>query len=665
MLVQPRLKATKLVDVKLPEETVARRFWFRVLAEPYSLAMRIAVGNSYLPITLQEISKAVATNIAYLKNHSFKKGDRAIIISENCPEWLLMDIAILSLGGITVGIDPNCSASQVNYIINDSEATHVFAKDVKQIAKIDSNYSGTTMLFDQVVLDVLGCVDCQQYPFMQIFDKRAAHSVLQKLTRETKSPVSLYRQLFAIVDKEISEIRRQLLRPAKDGLYGTTNSDLATLVYTSGSTGTPKGCMITHGNIAFACQSIERHRIDASEKHVYLSYLPLAHIFERVVGSMTCIWLGIEIAFSDIDNVADAMKKIRPTILVGVPKVWRKIKERIFREACKTKGIRRWFAERALPIERELANNQYPFMSWSFDQMPEFLEKKILDILVYLKIRRKLGGRLRFAMSGGSATAPELIELFNSFGVPILRGYGLSETCGGVAATRPQALRPKSAPAYPLTCVGEPVEGMQIAIEEEVESSLAAGSSAGEIFIRGPLVFKGYWRLPDETAKVFTPDGYFRTGDNGYLDHNEFLHIIGRKKRSFKTDNGKYVSPEKIEKAFEGSELIEHIVPVGDDKPFVGGLVFVNHEKAKQIIAVHEMDANDKTNIYSHPLVIEAIADAIALANDKLERWEKVRKFVVVPMEASIENGLISLKRQICREFVMEHFSALADSLYN
>jgi long-chain acyl-CoA synthetase len=444
--------------------------------------------------------------------------------------------------------------------------------------------------------------------------------------------------LTAAVAGELAAVRA-------DTTCGITRDDLATIIYTSGSTGEPKGVMLTHGAFAAGCEGMLAHGFDIrQDRDVYLSYLPLAHVYERACGIMLCLWTGVPAAFCGIEEVRDVLKQVRPTLLHGVPAVWRKVKDNIFAHATGFKD---------------------KMLNWALAQKQPGFKRFLADKLVFRKIRGELGGRLRICTSGGAPISPEIVEFYQQIGIQLLQGYGLTETTGASVVNRPSGCADGACNKIGSvgTLINEAGLEMRIAPLPGQEDS-----GEGEIQFRGPTVMSGYWNRPADSSKTFTDDGWFKTGDRGRVDEHGFLFITGRIKRLLKTDGGKYVAPEKIEKAFEGSPLVAYVVPVGDGKPFISGLVFLNMQLASEIFnktgsAVITVPLTPAV-LAQNAEVIAAVQNAVNQANAKLERWEQLKKFSIVPVEATVADGLLTPTLKIRTEEVLKRYADMVEALY-
>lgn len=665
-------------------ETLVRRFWSHVFEKPDKTAVLVknmapsettifaGPSPSALPVFVRTTPKPyralhwsdsghiVAELMAFLHKNGFKKGDRAAILSWNCPEWVWIDLAVQSLGGVTVPIYPNTSSEGACDILNDSGAKFLFADDDEQLAKADNSLLQGALrkvLFAEAMKDVPDYTGATASP-------DAAYGSHQVLEFSAAS-----RRWFDTIAYEFKHFGR---------FDHVDLNSTATIIYTSGSTGKQKGAILTHGNIASACQGLMRHGFDFNDSDTYLSYLPLAHVYERVNGQAMCLWNAVPTSFCRVDELGEALKEVRPTILVGVPAVWRKIKDKITAELAtatgvKAKLIKLAFDERktgATALERALINLSaginHPKLKKALLSMTSEmiachagrtpLLNRLARKIVTKKIRAGVGGNLRLIMSGGAAIDPDVITFFNLVGLNLRQGYGLTETTGGIAAETPANNR--------IGSVGKLVDCVEIKFVENTENP---DPKKQIIFLRGETIFQGYNNLPKANAESFDADGWFNTGDLGWMDADGYLFITGRKKRQGKTEGGKYYSPEKIENAFDGSPLVQYVVPTGDGKPFIGALIFINQLEAKSLLAKSNVvTTGDAAAFYAtNAIIAQAIAEAVVSANKKLEHWESVGQYEIVPSEASVGNGLLTPTLKIRTERVLQQYSALVDLIYS
>jgi len=607
---------------------------------PYGVGGVVVVKpRPYIDLTWNEAGAIVAEMISALQRNGVKRGDRVALLSWNCPEWVWTDIAIQSLGAIAVPIYPNSAPEAVNYILGDCGAKLLIADDKSQTKKVATTGGAPvkTLLFSDLAAGSehynvrvkggeLKTAATHENPFPSISTSPAARDVLTFL--KVNGGKLAQGDLFMEV-------------PAPGGTsQGVSMGHTCTLIYTSGSTGEPKGVELTQENITASCQGVHDHGFNFNESDLYLSYLPLAHCYERINGQYICLWNAVPTAFCKVEEVAKAIKILRPTILLGVPQIWRKIKEKIESEIAAARGIKA------------------KLIKWAFAQEPGTISHWFADMLVFSKMRAGLGGRLRIMGSGGAAISAEVMSFYRGIGLSIIQGYGLTETCGAIAANNPTSNK--------VGTVGKLIPGVEIKFVPLPGDT----GSGGVIYLKGKPVCKGYYNRPEETAKSFTADGWFNTGDIGYMDEDDNLVITGRAKRLFKTEGGKYVAPEKVEKSFDGHAIIQAIVPLGDNRPFISALIFVNPLVARELltakgISVPAGDA-DSTQAFlaNHEVIKEAIKAAIAEGNTRLEQWETVKKVEVIGDEATVANGLLTATLKIRSEEAMKRYASRIDAIY-
>lgn len=621
--------------MKKNQNVLVRQFWSHVFTTPDRtgvLAKNEAPGGNeavivggmgmfpsavvierpaYIPVTWKECGYKVSEIMLFLKKKGVKKGDRVAILAWNSPEYVWTDLAIQSLGAVTVPVYPNSAAEQVNYILHDCGARLLLGDGKDQTGKVARDSGVETALFSEATA---GGYD---YSHARGEEVRIAHY-------DTRM--------------EMARVEKDFHRPADahGRFLGIDEKDISTFIYTSGSTGAPKGVVLTHFNIARCCQSLLK-RFDFNHTDRYLSYLPLAHVYERVNGTSLCLYAGVPAAYCKVDEMAEVVKLVKPTVLLGVPAVWRKIKDKAEAQLNGATGLKKLI------------------VGWSLKQSQPGFKRCIADMLVFSKVRAALGGDVRVMLSGGAPIAGDVLKFFELCGFKLIQGYGLTETCGGIAVNTLTENRVGS--------VGRLIDCVQIKIVPEPGDN----SGSGVIWLKGDCITGGYWNLPEANAKSFKDD-WFDTGDLGRIDADGYLWITGRKKRMLKTDGGKYVAPEKLENAFDGiDELVQYVVPVGDGKPFIGALIFVNQDKAKAFLAgkgvTVQAGANAAEFYAKHAEVVKRVAEIVEIANKTLERWETIKQFSIVPLGATTDNVLTN-KLSIKTEEVLKRYGTMVEELY-
>jgi long-chain acyl-CoA synthetase len=416
--------------------------------------------------------------------------------------------------------------------------------------------------------------------------------------------------------------------------------DVFTLVYTSGTTGEPKGVMLTHHNLISNIESVMLI-FNFSTNDCTLSFLPLSHVFERMAGFYTTLYAGCSIAYAEsIDTLAKNLAEVKPTVFMSVPRVYEKFYSRIIDNVAASQGFKKTLAQWALRVaskhtERKLAKQSSGLLL--------AVQYAIADRLVFAKIRRLLGGRLRLLISGGGALPKQLGVFFYGIGLTILEGYGLTETSPVISCNRPDNFK--------FGTVGPPISGVEVKIADD-----------GEILTRGPHIMKGYYNKPDATAETLASDGWFRTGDIGEIDSEGFLRITDRKKDLIVTSSGKNIAPQFVENTLKTSRYITQIVIVGDKRNFPSALIVPNLENLKKCAAAKGVADSE---LMTHPAILQEIQSDIDRLSKDLASFERVKKIALVPHEFTIESGEMTPSLKIKRGVVEKKYKQLIDSLYS
>ncbi|HKP73720.1 MAG TPA: long-chain fatty acid--CoA ligase [Pyrinomonadaceae bacterium] len=563
--------------------------------------------------------RAVALGLASL---GIGRGDRVALLSENRPEWSIADLAILSLGAVNVPIYTTQAVEQVRYILTDSAARVllVSGKKVYRHARAGIDASGAienVVFFDAEDAGVLeGALTLGEV-------ERAGAE------RDRRDPQAFDRYLNAI-------------RP----------DDLATIIYTSGTTGEPKGVMLTHANFISNVHSITS-ALPIRSDDVSLSVLPLSHIFERTVFYVFC-WNAVSVYYvPSIDQLAEYLKEVRPTIMTAVPRLFEQVYHKIVKRGTAAGGWRQKLFTWALDVGRRYAE----FVDRR-ERVPPLLElqQDVAGRVVFTKWRAGVGGRLRFFVSGGAPLSPALSYAFLAAGIPILQGFGMTETCI-TSANRPEDNKVGS--------IGLPFPGVEMKLDAE-----------GEILVRGPNVMRGYYQHPQETADAFTADGWFKTGDVGYTDEHGHFFITDRKKELFKLSNGKYVAPQQIESLIKQSALVNQVVVVGAGRKTPAALVVPDWEALQSALAENgdnEAESagrkkkggkSDHAALSRNPDAVRLVQREVASLTASLHDYERVRRVALLPEEFSIDGGEMTPTLKVKRRVINEKFGALIEGIY-
>ena len=540
-------------------------------------------------------------------------GDRVAILSESRPEWLIADFAALTRGAVTVPIYPTLPEAQVRYILADSGACAVVASDETQAAKVRAVWPDLPDLSVLVVVDGAPAAAAEREE-LDLAEARARG----------------HRRL---MDEE------GLARMYKEAAAAIPADRLATIIYTSGTTGEPKGVMLTHGNIVsnvLASDSV----ISVTDDDEALSFLPLSHAFERMV---CCLYLykGVTISFAEsLDTIARDLQGVRPTTLTGVPRVYEKLHARIHDAVAQAPAVRRALFHWALGVggaasRAARAGRPAPLATR--------LQLGVATRLVLSKVRERLGGRVRFVVSGSAPLSVPVAEFLFAIGVPVVEGYGLTETAPVLT------VNPLEAPR--LGSVGVAVPGVEIRIAAD-----------GEILARGPNVMQGYYDKPEETAGTIV-DGWFHTGDIGRLDDDGYLMITDRKKEIIVTAGGKNVAPTPIEAGLKRSPIVAEAVLIGNRRPCITALLIPDFDAL-----AHELGtpagADARGEVAARPDVKERLEAVVAAVNADLPRHEQIKEFAALPAEFGIATGELTPTLKVRRRVVEERWGDTIEALY-
>jgi long-chain acyl-CoA synthetase len=558
-------------------------------------------------ISSSELLRRVAGLSSALVELGVKAGDRVGIFSANRPEWHAADFAITGAGGVSVPVYFNESPQRMTYILNHSEARIVFVSGASQLQKL------------------LGC----RSELVGV-----EHIVAADAGTELPAECLRYETLVAGAGgADISSYRMRASQVAP--------GQLASLIYTSGTTGEPKGVMLTHNN--FCSNVTDTHKelqFDAATD-VALSFLPLAHVYGRMID-YCYLFHGVTVAYVEtVEQISQAMLELHPTIMAAVPRVFEKIYTRIVEQGSKAKGVRRKLFDWAMNVANASAK-------WRCGEKEAPLGTKVkwalADRLVYSKIRQGTGGRLRLVFSGGAPLSKNLTEFFWTIGVPIYQGYGLTETSPVLSSNYPRNRAGSS---------GKAIANVEIKIADD-----------GEIVVRGPCVMSGYFKNPEATREVLSVDGWFRTGDIGYVDADGYLFITDRKKDLIKTAAGKFVAPQPIENLLKSSPYLLNAMVVGDERKFVVALLVPNAVTISAKAAEQGIRFASNAELASNAWVRSLIESEVQRLTTHLAQYESIKRFALLPEDFTFDNGNLTFTLKLKRRIVEQHYRKIIDDLY-
>jgi long-chain acyl-CoA synthetase len=545
-----------------------------------------------------------------LQDLGVRRGDHVALLSESRYEWAVADLAILGLGAITVPIYPTLTAEQCRFILENSEAAIAIVSNAAQLEKLRAVRGTLPLLRAIVPIDPVPNGSAHELPWDAVARKGA-----ERLARDPQA------------------FRTEAAKAVP--------ADIATIIYTSGTTGEPKGAILTHDNIASnvdACLQVMELRPDDS----CLSFLPLCHIFERMAGLYAMLAAGVTIAYAEsIDAVAANAVEVRPTILTGVPRFYEKVYARVMENAASQPPLRRaifsWSMHGAVAAAhaRLMRQNVPPLTA---------LHAKIADALVGKTVRARVGGRIRYCISGGAPLPSKVMEFFFAVGIPVVEGYGLTETSPVICLNRRGSETPGS--------VGPAIPGVEVRIAED-----------GEILTRGPHVMRGYFKNEAATRDAIR-DGWFHTGDVGRLDANGLLFITDRIKDLLVTAGGKKVAPQPIEARLKTSKWISEAVLLGDQRPYVVGLIVPNFATLEAEAAARGWKTATRDELVRRPDALALFQPFVDAVNEKLAPFEKIKSYALLPRELSAEAGELTPTFKVRRKIVNQHFADVIDGLY-
>ena len=539
-------------------------------------------------------------------------GDRVAILSSTRYEWSLVDFAIWAAGAASVPIYPSSSMHQIQWILEDSGAKIAFTETRDH-----------TQLMSPFLLDETGKPKFADSP-----------SKLERIYEFNAAGVETLKFEGRDVEQSLIDER----------VAATRHHTLGSIVYTSGTTGRPKGVEITHGNWAYQCWALLENEIGSVSfpGQRMVTFLPLAHVLARAVALAWTISGATQSHWSDTSTLTVELQRVRPNLVVGVPRVFEKVREGAYNKAADGSAI-----GKRLFLEAEKAAIEY---SEALDtpEGPSRVQKakvKLYDKLVYAKIKEAMGGSVWYGITGGSAMSADLSHFFRGMGVPIYEGYGLTETCAAACVN--------NADGNKIGTVGRPVNGYSVRINDD-----------GEIEFKGPGVFEKYWGNPAATEEALT-DGWFNTGDLGEVDEDGYVSITGRKKDLIVTAGGKNISPGPMEEIIRQDPLISNALVVGDGKPFVGVLVTLDEEELKRWKANHNIPANKKVaDLALDPALRAEVQDAVNMANATVSRAEAIKKFRILDRDLSEQHDEMTPTMKVKRNVVFQRFQEDIDKLY-
>lgn len=575
--------------------------------KPIADMLSAKINGSWKSFSTREVKDIVDQLSAGLLSLGIGPGDNSVegkdkvaLIAKNRPEWMMIDLAVQQIGAVLTPVYPTINVIDLEFILNDAKVKIIFVND-------EELYHKVAAIKDRV-------------PTLQFI-----------FTIEEVSSSRNWTELLSLSD---SASLARVQKIADTIQY----EDLATIIYTSGTTGTPKGVMLSHRNIlsnVIACMPC----FPPGDNMKSLSFLPLNHVFERMVTYLY-LFRGVAVYYAEsMDTIADNLREVKPHMFTTVPRLLEKVYEKIMAKGADLTGVKRklFFWAHSLATKFEINKNQ---------GMVYNMQLALANKLIFSKWREALGGQLRCIVTGGAAAQVRLIRIFTAAGIPIMEGYGLTETSPVISVNRYEVQDRMFGTVGPL------IDGVEVKIAED-----------GEILCKGPNIMMGYYKRPDLTAESIT-DGWYHTGDIGQIVNNKYLKITDRKKELFKTSGGKYVAPLPIENKLKESRFVEQVMVVGPERKFVGALIVPSFSNLKDWARKEGLEEMDNNKLIRHPKVTQLYNDLIENFNKFFNHVEQVKKFELLPNEWSINTGELTPKLSIKRKVIMEKYQDAIDRIY-
>ncbi len=582
----------------------------------FDILTRMQENFSHLDSVLsgKEDGKWIKYNAAEYKKNAYavshlllelgvKPGDTIATISNNRPEWNFLDMGIMMIGAIHVPVYPTISVSDYEYILNHAEVKYVFVSGKDLLRKIQHILPKVTSLKGLYTIKKVEDVPC----LCDLIEEAGKNMIPEKV-----------------------EAIKTTIKP----------SDVATIIYTSGTTGNPKGVMLTHINILSNIMAV-RHIPPLVGDDKALSYLPLCHVYERVINY---VWQysGVSVYYAEsMATIADNMKEIKPQLMSTVPRLLEKIFDKIMATGRKLKGIKRMFFFWALNV-----GNKYKLHGKN--DIFFKLQHKIVDKLVFSKWRAATGGALNVMVSGGAALQPRLARVFSAAGIPVLEGYGLTETSPVIAVQH------FGKNGRDFGTVGPPISNVEVKIAED-----------GEILTRGPHVMLGYFKEPEKTREMIDPDGWLHTGDIGQVEPDGQLKITGRKKAAFKTSFGKYINPEVMEEKFKESSFIDTLMVLGESQKFAAALIVPDFNHLKSYCNIKNIPYTTDTEMVQNPILRKRFQVEVDKYNVSFGTYEQIKRFELIGNEWSVDGGEMTATLKIRRDIISEKYKSQINRLFS
>lgn len=600
----------KLVIPQIFKETVKKH------RDKKALGKKDQNSHEYKYINYGELENQVDRFASAMLEFGLKPDDKVALMSENCPEWVITDIGSMSVGALNVPIYPTLTYQQLEYILNNCNARGIVVSN-------NTHYQKVTKLFDKVA----------SLEFVIHFDQvtKADHNRVKTFSFE---------EILKLGAENLEKNRKEI----EQKTAGIDEDNVCSIIYTSGTTGDPKGVMLTHKNFMSNATECAKLMLSEEKDDLELSFLPLSHVLERVVYYTLVVTAGKTVAYAEsIEAITKNLLEVKPTLMASVPRIYEKIYSKVMDGIHTAPPLRQKIFNWAIKVGREYHEATRYGRGLSFVLE---MEHKLADKLVYSKIKARTGGNISCFVSGGAPLMREIAEFFAYIGLPILEGYGLTESSPVICFNRPNNFR--------FGTVGQPIPNVEVKIAED-----------GEILARGPNIMKGYYNSPEATAEAIDPDGWLHTGDIGELDSENFLKITDRKKELIIMSNGKNVAPQQIENIVKTSKYVEQIALIGDNRKYISALIVPNFDNLKIKALELGISTQEKTELCKDSKIIDFMKKEIEkVTADKVARFEQIKKFVLLCNEFSQEKNEITPTLKLKRKVINQQYKEEIESLY-
>jgi long-chain acyl-CoA synthetase len=602
---------TNTEEVIMKYQSIPHILFNTISNYPDKTALKFQKPDGYQSFTYTEFGEQVKLITNGLATLGLKPGDKIAILSNNRPEWVISDFAVFCLKGVTVPVYQTLPANQIEYVLKDSEARAIFVENQEQfdkIAQIDKALPDLefVIVFDQVESDIR-----QVYTYQNLLNKG---QIYQKKHPE-------------YFDQSMNSIQPD---------------DICSMVYTSGTTGNPKGVMLHHRGFVTDIVNTEA-RLNLQSSFVFLSFLPLSHLYERLAGHWCPIYKGCTIHYArSIDTVIDDLQEARPHVIVSVPRLFEKVAAKVTETVEHSSALKQkifsWAQRTGRRYHEAKIDNK---LNWLLK-----CKYRIANRLVFNKIKLVMGGRMRYPIAGGAPLSVETMKFFEALDIQIIEGYGMTETHLILTLT------PFGKSRYG-SC-GKPIDGLEMKISPD-----------GEVLVKGPTLMAGYYKRPDLTKEIIDDDGWLHTGDIGHMDKDDFLYITDRKKNILVTSGGKNVASAPIENILKKSKYIEDVCLMGNKRNFISAVIVPSYEALKQWTNTQNLSFINNAEMIKHPDVVRLFEDTIDQLQSNLARFEKIKKFILLPEPLSLNKGELTPSLKIKRNVIEAKYKKEIDALYN